>query len=113
MEEKLEKLINKIKSYKEENADKRHIFYPKGLKTRNSQVFERVHKLKVSEFCKKTGLVESTVLRWERVFKFSSSFKQSSSCFSELSLKKDSSSKQVYVLKGLSLEEIRELLGGS
>ena len=109
MEDKLEKLIKKIKAYKEENANKKHTFYPKGFKKRGCQLLSE-HKLKVSEFCKKTGLVESTVLRWERVFKFSSSFKQSSSCFSELSLKKDSSSKQVYVLKGLSLEEISELL---
>jgi len=112
VEEKLLELRCKIEGCRRSNSHKKRLHYPKDLK---SEILSFLKKegLSVSEFCKKTGFSFSTLNQWKkascakkRFFKVS----KEESSFKAIPVKRDNK-KKVYILKGLSFDEVLELLG--
>ncbi|MBC6416195.1 MAG: hypothetical protein GDA46_07445 [Bdellovibrionales bacterium] len=112
MEDKFSLLKSKIEEYKEKNAGKKRIHYSESLKSEVAS-FLKEEQMSVSEFCKSTGFKVSTVNSWKKAFfgsKRSSKAVKKEPLFKSVFLR-DERKKRVFVLCGLSLEEICELVG--
>ena len=103
-----EALNAKIKMYKEKGLGKKNIHYPTSLKKEVSK-YLKSKQMTFSEFSQNTGLAHSTISRQQRAYKFSQSTHKES-LFYPLSIEESSSLKKVWLIKGLSIEEMIELI---
>ena len=112
MEEKFLELRAKIESLRKKNSHKKILHYPKDLRSEILS-FLKDEGMSVSDFCKRTGFSFSTLNQWIRfslIQKSCSKILEKESSFKPVSIKKESE-KRVYILKGLSFDEICDLIG--
>ena len=110
MKDEFEVLKERIRVHQKRYAHRKHACYTKDIRR---DVLEELDKseLKIADFCKGIGISKLTINRWKKLSKASHYTHESPSSFVPLAIKKENK-KEVYIIKGLSFEEVAHLLRG-